>query len=142
MEELANLADTAGAEIYGEITQRRAKPDSAFFLGQGKAESVVNQAKELNCSIILFNDELLIVGGIIYLIYLVVSLVSLYLIYKLKPSGRKLYTICFVAGLIISLMSGPIIMGPLLTVLVDLNVAIDGATLVFLYFTPIKNNFR
>jgi len=91
---------------------------------------------------ILFNDELLIVGGIIYLIYLVASLVSLYLIYKLKPSGRKLYTICFVAGLIITLMSGPIIMGPLLTALIDLNVAIDGAILVFLYFTPIKNNFR
>ena len=91
---------------------------------------------------ILFNDELLIVGGIIYLIYLVALLVSLYLIYKLKPSGRKLYTICFVAGLIITLMSGPIIMGPLLTALIDLNVAIDGAILVFLYFTPIKNNFR
>jgi len=58
MEELANLADTAGAEIFGEITQRRAKADSAFFLGKGKAESVVNQAKKSNCSIILFNDEL------------------------------------------------------------------------------------
>ena len=91
---------------------------------------------------ILFSDELLIVGGIIYLVYLVVSLVSLYLIYKLKPSGRKLYTICFVAGLIITLMSGPIIMGPLLTALIDLNAAIEGAILVFLYFTPIKNNFR
>ena len=91
---------------------------------------------------ILLNDELLIVGGIIYLVYLVVSLVSLYLIYKLKPSGRKLFIICFVAGLIITLMSGPIIMGPLLTVLIDLNVAIDGAILVFLYFTPIKNNFK
>ena len=91
---------------------------------------------------ILFSDESLIVGGIIYLVYLVVSLVSLYLIYKLKPSGRKLYTICFVAGLIITLMSGPIIMGPLLTALIDLNVAIEGAILVFLYFTPIKNNFK
>ena len=91
---------------------------------------------------ILFSDELLIVGGIIYLVYLVVSLVSLYLIYKLKPSGRKLYTICFVAGLIITLMSGPIIMGPLLTALIDLNAAIEGAILVFLYFTPIKNNFK
>jgi len=91
---------------------------------------------------ILFSDELLIVGGIIYLVYLVVSLVSLYLIYKLKPSGRKLYTICFVAGLLITLVSGPIIMGPLLTALIDLNVAIEGAILVFLYFTPIKNNFK
>jgi len=59
MEELANLADTAGAEIFGEITQRRQKADAAFFIGKGKAESIVNQAKELKCNIILFNDELL-----------------------------------------------------------------------------------
>ena len=58
MEELANLADTAGAKIFGEVTQRRVKADSAFFIGKGKAESIVNQAKELECNIILFNDEL------------------------------------------------------------------------------------
>ena len=110
---------------------------SAFY----QSDEVLQISDNLSGGI-LFNDELLIVGGIIYLIYLVASLVSLYLIYKLKPSGRKLYTICFVAGLIITLMSGPIIMGPLLTALIDLNVAIDGAILVFLYFTPIKNNFR
>ena len=109
---------------------------SAFYMSDE-----VSQISDNLSGGILFNDELLIVGGIIYLIYLVASLVSLYLIYKLKPSGRKLYTICFVAGLIITLMSGPIIMGPLLTALIDLNVAIDGAILVFLYFTPIKNNF-
>ena len=109
---------------------------SAFYMSDE-----VSQISDNLSGGILFNDELLIVGGTIYLIYLVVSLVSLYLIYKLKPSGRKLYTICFVAGLIITLMSGPIIMGPLLTVLIDLNMAIEGAILVFLYFTPIKNNF-
>ena len=109
---------------------------SAFYMSDE-----VSQISDNLSGGILFSDELLIVGGIIYLVYLVVSLVSLYLIYKLKPSGRKLYTICFVAGLIITLMSGPIIMGPLLTALIDLNVAIDGAILVFLYFTPIKNNF-
>ena len=58
MEELENLANTAGADIYGKITQRREKPNPAYFIGKGKAESIVNQAKELDCSIILFNDEL------------------------------------------------------------------------------------
>ena len=111
---------------------------SAFY----QPDEVSQISDNLSGGILLFSDELLIVGGIIYLVYLVVSLVSLYLIYKLKPSGRKLYTICFVAGLIITLMSGPIIMGPLLTALIDLNVAIEGAILVFLYFTPIKNNFK
>ena len=111
---------------------------SAFY----QPDEVSQISDNLSGGILLFSDELLIVGGIIYLVYLVVSLVSLYLIYKLKPSGRKLYTICFVAGLIITLMSGPIITGPLLTALIDLNVAIEGAILVFLYFTPIKNNFK
>jgi hypothetical protein len=111
---------------------------SAFY----QPDEVSQISDNLSGGILLFSDELLIVGGIIYLVYLVVSLVSLYLIYKLKPSGRKLYTICFVAGLIITLMSGPIITGPLLTALIDLNAAIEGAILVFLYFTPIKNNFK
>ena len=109
---------------------------SAFYMSDE-----VSQISDNLSGGILFNDDLLIVGGIIYLIYVVALLVSLYLIYKLKPSGRKLYTICFVANLIITLMSGPIIMGPLLTALVSLDMAIDGAILVFLYFTPIKNNF-
>ena len=111
---------------------------SAFY----QPDEVSQISDNLSGGILLFSDELLIVGGIIYLVYLVVSLVSLYLIYKLKPSGRKLYTICFVAGLLITLVSGPIIMGPLLTALINLNVAIEGAILVFLYFTPIKNNFK
>ena len=110
---------------------------SAFYMSDE-----VSQISDNLSGGILFNDDLLIVGGIIYLIYLVALLVSLYLIYKLKPSGRKLYTICFVASLIITLMSGPIIMGPLLTALVSLDMAIDGAILVFLYFTPIKKYFR
>ena len=110
---------------------------SAFYMSDE-----VSQISDNLSGGILFNDDLLIVGGIIYLIYLVALLVSLYLIYKLKPSGRKLYTICFVASLIITLMSGPIIMGALLTALVSLDMAIDGAILVFLYFTPIKKYFR
>ncbi len=110
---------------------------SAFYMSDE-----VSQISDNLSGGILFNDDLLIVGGIIYLIYLVALLVSLYLIYKLKPSGRKLYTICFVANLIITLMGGPIIMGALLTALVSLDMAIDGAILVFLYFTPIKKYFR
>ena len=58
LEELANLADTAGAKVLGEIAQRRIKADAAFYIGKGKAKLIVNQAKELRCNIILFNDEL------------------------------------------------------------------------------------
>tara|TARA_S200000501_G_scaffold378726_1_gene443141 strand:+ start:711 stop:1997 length:1287 start_codon:yes stop_codon:yes gene_type:complete len=58
LDELASLSDTAGAEVFGRITQRRIKADAAFFIGKGKAQSIVNKAKELRCNIILFNDEL------------------------------------------------------------------------------------
>ena len=58
---------------------------SAFYMSDE-----VSQISDNLSGGILFNDDLLIVGGIIYLIYLVALLVSLYLIYKLKPSGLKI----------------------------------------------------
>ena len=33
--ELTELAKTAGAEVIGEITQRRDAPDSATYIGKG-----------------------------------------------------------------------------------------------------------
>lgn len=56
--ELALLAETAGAEIVGQIVQLRNKPDSATFIGKGKAESLMRQANELKCDLIIIDDEL------------------------------------------------------------------------------------
>ena len=36
MRELGCLAETAGAEVLGEITQNREAPDKATFVGEGK----------------------------------------------------------------------------------------------------------
>ena len=38
--ELTELAKTAGAEVIGEITQRRDAPDSATYIGKGKLEEL------------------------------------------------------------------------------------------------------
>ena len=58
LEELKFLASTAGADIIGKFTQNRSRPDPATFIGKGKAETIINQASELDCNLIIFNDDI------------------------------------------------------------------------------------
>jgi len=58
LDELELLAETAGAKIAGRITQRVSKINPATFIGKGKAEELLNQAKELDVRLIVFDDEL------------------------------------------------------------------------------------
>ena len=58
LEELKFLADTAGADIIGKFTQNRSRPDPATFIGKGMAETIINQASELDCNLIIFNDDI------------------------------------------------------------------------------------
>ncbi|MCP4932069.1 MAG: GTPase HflX [Candidatus Marinimicrobia bacterium] len=58
LEELRLLAQTAGAKVIGEITQKLSRINPSFFIGSGKAEQIINQAKELGVSLIIFDDEL------------------------------------------------------------------------------------
>jgi len=57
LEELKFLADTAGADTLSISTQNRNKPDPATFIGKGKVVRIINQSKELECNIIIFNDD-------------------------------------------------------------------------------------
>jgi len=58
LEEMEFLADTAGADIVSKTTQSRNMPDPATFIGKGKAQTIINQAKELECELIIFNDDI------------------------------------------------------------------------------------
>ena len=58
LDELELLAETAGAEVVGRITQRVSKINSATFIGKGKANQIISQAKELDVKLIIFDDEL------------------------------------------------------------------------------------
>ena len=58
LNELDLLLATAGAEVVGRVTQRLSKINAPFFVGKGKAEQIINQAKMLNVNLILFDDEL------------------------------------------------------------------------------------
>jgi GTP-binding protein HflX len=58
LEEMEFLADTAGADIVSKTTQSRNIPDPATFIGKGKTQAIINQAKELECELIIFNDDI------------------------------------------------------------------------------------
>ncbi len=58
LQELAELADTAGADVVGRESQRRNTPDNAFYIGRGKAEELVKVATAQNVGLFIFDDEL------------------------------------------------------------------------------------
>jgi GTP-binding protein HflX len=58
LDELAQLARTAGVVPAGRAVQRRPAPDSATFIGRGKAEEVAAAASTLGADLVLFDDDL------------------------------------------------------------------------------------
>ncbi|WP_242730327.1 GTPase HflX [Bacillus altitudinis] len=58
MEELASLTKTAGGEAVSIMTQKRNRQDSATYIGKGKVEELEVLCEELDCDVIIFNDEL------------------------------------------------------------------------------------
>ncbi len=58
MDELAHLADTAGAEVAGRIVQFVAKPTPNYYIGAGKAAEVGRRVVELGANLVIFDEEL------------------------------------------------------------------------------------
>ena len=58
LRELAALADTAGAEVVGELTQQIDRPHPATYLGSGKMDELKDRVRELNATLVVFDDEL------------------------------------------------------------------------------------
>ncbi len=58
LEELAALADTAGAEVVGQVVQARPTPDPKLFLGRGRVESVAAELPELGADWVIVDDDL------------------------------------------------------------------------------------
>jgi GTP-binding protein HflX len=58
LDELAELATTAGVAVVGQGVQRLEAPHSGTFIGAGKAEEFAKAAKEANADTVLFDDEL------------------------------------------------------------------------------------
>ncbi len=58
LEELGRLADPAGAEVVGELTQQLDRPDSATYIGSGKLEELKEMIADNEASVVIFDDEL------------------------------------------------------------------------------------
>lgn len=58
LDELSQLINTAGADEVARITQRRTSPDSAYYIGKGKAEELKELCLSLDSDTVVFDNEL------------------------------------------------------------------------------------
>jgi GTP-binding protein HflX len=58
MEELRELASSAGAEVVDTVTQKLPKPTAPFYIGKGKAEAIKESVQSRGVTSVIFNDEL------------------------------------------------------------------------------------
>jgi len=56
--EFEELARSAGAEVAATLVQRRAKPDAASLVGQGKLDEIAGVAASTNADVVLFDHDL------------------------------------------------------------------------------------
>ena len=58
LDELAGLAQAAGADVVLRVLQERPRPDPSTFLGAGKIETLAASAAETDVDVVVFDDEL------------------------------------------------------------------------------------
>ena len=58
LDELAGLAEAAGAEVVLRVLQERPKPDPSTFLGSGKVATLGASAAEMRVDLVIFDNEL------------------------------------------------------------------------------------
>src|SRR5438067_12029887 len=58
MEELRELANSAGAEVIDTVTQKLPKPTAPYYIGRGKAESIKDSCQDRHVTSVIFDDEL------------------------------------------------------------------------------------
>src|SRR5258708_33652707 len=58
LDELAGLADAAGADVVLRVLQERPRPDSSTFLGSGKIKTLAASCAETRADVVIFDNEL------------------------------------------------------------------------------------
>ncbi len=58
LNELEELAHTAGVTVVGKMLQRRSTKDSAYYIGKGKIEELRELGHNMDANIAIFDDEL------------------------------------------------------------------------------------
>lgn len=59
LQELARLADTYGVDVAETITQSRVKFSPATLIGEGKALDIAEKARQLDVTLLIFDEDLL-----------------------------------------------------------------------------------
>src|SRR2546426_6702378 len=58
LDELAGLADAAGAHVVLRVLQERPKPDPSTYLGSGKVKTLAASCAETSADVVIFDNEL------------------------------------------------------------------------------------
>ena len=58
LDELGGLAETAGAQVVAEVTQRRERPDQTTYLGSGKVAEVAMLVEHHDADVVIFDNDL------------------------------------------------------------------------------------
>jgi GTP-binding protein HflX len=58
LDELRELANSAGAEVVDTVTQKLQKPTAPYYIGRGKAESIKESCQDRQVTSVIFDDEL------------------------------------------------------------------------------------
>lgn len=58
LDELKQLADTAGANVVGRVWQKRDRPDAALYIGRGKLDEIRMLCQQTDADLVVFDDEL------------------------------------------------------------------------------------
>src|ERR1700736_1131692 len=58
MDELRELASSAGAEVVDTVTQKLQRPTAPYYIGKGKAESIKDSFQHRQVTSVIFDDEL------------------------------------------------------------------------------------
>lgn len=58
LDELAGLAETAGAQVVAELTQRRERPDQTTYLGSGKVTELAGLVARHDADVVIFDNDL------------------------------------------------------------------------------------
>ena len=83
-----------------------------------------------------------IYAGFLFIIFLVIALTALYLLFNFKKIGRNIFLFLIIFGILFGLFMGPSISDPIDYLLEYLFAFADGAILVFIYFSPLKDKFE
>ena len=64
LDELAQLVDTAGADVVARVSQHVVSPNPATLIGEGKVEELKETAGDAGATLIVVDEELTPVQGV------------------------------------------------------------------------------